>query len=324
LKFQVLQLAKTTAHLPPNYPMKMKKMCMYCLLGAPLVLLLLFAPFMAQAQAKKKIRVLLIDGQSMYHPHWPTFVEVLKAHLSEGNLFTVDHLRTPALEEDLSTFSPDFSKYDLVVSTFDGKDWPEATQKKFEAFVQNGGGFVPVHAANNPFPNWAAYNEMIGLGGWGGRNEKSGPYVYMTEAGERVVDYSPGPGGHHGKAHSYAVDIRVKDHPITKGLPTRWMHVKDELYEKLRGPAKNLTILASAYASPDTGGSGRHEPILMTIQYGKGRVFHTVLGHDTDALNCIGFKVTFLRGCEWAATGKVTQPVPANFPSAKETASVGQ
>jgi len=50
--------------------------------------------------------------------------------------------------------------------------------------------------------------------------------------------------------------------------------------------------------------------MLMAISFGKGRVFHTTLGHYVEALQGLGFQVTLARGTEWAATGKVTQPPP--------------
>jgi len=131
-----------------------------------------------------------------------------------------------------------------------------------------------------------------------------------------VRDESKGAGGTHGKQNEFVVTIRDKEHPITKGLPDFWMHGKDECYSKLRGPAENLTILATACDSPALQQAGRHEPMLMTINYEKGRVFHTTLGHDTPALECVGFIVTFQRGTEWAATGKVTQAIPEDFPKA--------
>jgi type 1 glutamine amidotransferase len=77
-----------------------------------------------------------------------------------------------------------------------------------------------------------------------------------------------------------------------------------------------MTVLATAWSDPGTGGTGEHEPILMVLSYGKGRVFHTTLGHDVEAMRCEGFIATLLRGVEWAASGKVTQKVPATFPSA--------
>ena len=157
---------------------------------------------------------------------------------------------------------------------------------------------------------------MIALGGWGGRNEESGPMVRYRN-GKVVLDDSPGRGGTHGPQHEFQVVIRDRHHPITAGLPEKWMHTKDELYSQLRGPAKNMTVLATAYADPAQKGTGEHEPVLFTVRYGKGRVFHTVLGHAPEQLRCVGFIVTFQRGSEWAATGRVTQvEVPADFPTA--------
>ena len=61
--------------------------------------------------------------------------------------------------------------------------------------------------------------------------------------------------------------------------------------------------------------------MLMVIAYGKGRVFHTAMGHDLAALNCAGFITTYQRGAEWAATGKVTQEVPSDFPTPGKTST---
>jgi type 1 glutamine amidotransferase len=139
--------------------------------------------------------------------------------------------------------------------------------------------------------------------------------------GKFLLDNSKGNGGSHGKQHEFLVETRNADHPIMKGIPAKWLHAQDELYDRLRGPAKNLTVLATAYADPSTGGSGEHEPMLMVLEYEKGRVFHTTLGHSDVSMKCVGFQVTFTRGCEWAATGKVTLPVPAEFPTEKKSSS---
>jgi len=89
--------------------------------------------------------------------------------------------------------------------------------------------------------------------------------------------------------------MRDLKHPISKGLPGKWMHAVDELYDRLRGPAENLELLATAFSAPDKRGTGENEPILFTIQYGKGRIFHTTLGHDVPAMQCVGFIVTLQR-----------------------------
>ena len=190
-----------------------------------------------------------------------------------------------------------------------------------EKFIENGGGLVVFHAADNSFPEWEAYNKMIGLGGWGDRTEKDGPYVYYNDAGELIRDETPGPGGAHGPQHEYAIQVRNTEHPITKGMPEKWLHTKDELYERLRGPAENMEILATTYASPDQKGSGRHEPALMVLEYGKGRIFHNIMGHADYSVQCVGFLTTMLRGAEWAATGKVTQEIPSDFPTKEKSSS---
>ena len=290
-------------------------------------------------EAAAPMKALIIDGQNN-HGAWPKTTFMMKKYLEQTGLFTVDINRTqftwrgdnlipeysiagkktksvnkPQTDPD---FRPQFSKYDVVVSNFGfgAAPWPEETRTEFEKFVRGGGGFVVIHAADNSFGNWPEYNQMIGLGGWGGRNEKHGPYVYLSDQGEVIRDKSPGNGGHHGSQHAFPIVVRDSKHPITRGMPREWLHAKDELYDKLRGPAQNMQILATAYASPKHGGTGRHEPMLMTIQYGKGRVFHTPMGHADYSQECTGFIVTLQRGTEWAATGKVSQKLPSDFPTA--------
>jgi len=270
------------------------------------------------ACTKEPIKVLIVTGQNAAH-NWQASHVILQKYLNESELFVADVAISPPRGEDMSGFAPNFSAYQVVVLDYDGASWSDATNAAFLDYVRNGGGVVVFHAANNPFPDWKEYNEIIGLGGWGNRNEKDGPYVYFMD-GKEVRDYSPGVGGSHGRQHEFVIDLRNNEHPITKGLPASWAHGRDELYDRLRGPAKNLTVLATAFSDVETGGTGRDEPMLMTITWGKGRIFHTVLGHvgrgnSHPAVECESFIVTFLRGTEWAATGKVTQKVPENFPN---------
>ena len=274
-------------------------------------LLTLLAAFTLCAHAAP-MKILIVDGQNNHD--WKTTTPALKKILEETGIFAVEVATAPGKGGDMAAFKPDFAAYRAVVSNYNGALWAPETQEAFEKYVSGGGGFVCVHAADNSFPEWKAYNEMIGLGGWGGRNEKSGPYLRLRD-GKWTDDTKAGGGGGHGKQHEFLLVTRAPEHPIMTGLPTKWMHGKDELYERLRGPAKNVTVLASAWADPATGGSGEDEPLLMTIAYGQGRVFHTALGHALDAIQCVGFATTLQRGTEWAATGKVTLKVPADFPT---------
>jgi type 1 glutamine amidotransferase len=303
-----------------------------------IILVLLLASIPA-LHAADKSKALIVDGHNN-HQVWPKSTVMMKQYLEATGLFEVDVARTKyvwsaereaaflaladAGESEMvkdprpdPTFKPDFANYAVVISNFGWKaaDWPEETQRAFEKYVAGGGGFVSVHAADNSWGNWTEFNKMIALGGWGDRTEKDGPFVYYNSEGKIVRDPRPGKAGKHGPPNQFVVTVRNREHPITKGLPDFWMHTQDECYSHLRGPAENLTILATACDSPELKGEGRHEPMLMTVEYHHGRVFHTTLGHDTEAFEGVGFITTFLRGTEWAATGKVTQRLPADFPS---------
>ncbi|MEW6157735.1 MAG: ThuA domain-containing protein [Verrucomicrobiota bacterium] len=265
------------------------------------------------------LRALLVDGQNNHD--WKSTSPHLKKVLESSGLFAVDLATAPAKGGDMSGFKPKFSDYRVVISNYNGERWSRETEAALVEFVRAGGGFVSVHAADNSFPDWLEYNEMIGLGGWEGRNEKSGPYLRWRD-GKWIHDTTPGPGGSHGRQHEFIIETREPAHPIMAGLPARWMHAKDELYDRLRGPARNVIVLASALSTKETGGSGEHEPLLLAITFGRGRVFHTALGHnngkDITSQRCAGFITTLLRGTEWAATGQVTQKVPSDFPSAEK------
>ena len=306
----------------------------------------------ARAAAQPTIKVLIVDGQNNHA--WATTTPLLKKILEDSGRFTVDVSTSPpaapvrpalpksatpaqqaaqtvsmkafaAAAADYQSRSgaawaawrPNFTGYAVVISNYNGDLWPEAVRATFVDFVNAGGGFVSYHAANNAFPEWPEYNEMIGLGGWGGRTEKAGPYLRWRE-NKWIRDTSPGPGGGHGPQHEFLVETRDPAHAIMRGLPPAWMHPKDELYHGLRGPAKNLTVLASAMSDR----THEHEPLLLAVGYGRGRVFHTALGHGVEAVSGLGFQTTLLRGTEWAATGRVTLPAPKTIDLPSDRAAV--
>lgn len=268
--------------------------------------------------AKKPIKTLIVTGQNNHN--WRVSSVVMEKILENSGLFAVDIATSPEKGGDMNSFRPEFSNYDLVVMDYNGDSWSDETNAGFLEYVNGGGGLVIYHAADNAFAGWPEYNRMIALGGWEGRNEKDGPWLYV-EDGQIVMDNSAGSGGSHGPQHEYLLDRFVTRHPITNGLPARWMHARDELYDRMRGPANIRSLLYTAYSSEEKRGSGREEPLMFTVDYGRARIFHTMLGHagptveDNPAMQCTGFQVTLLRGCEWAATGKVKQKVPADFPT---------
>ncbi|WP_372807357.1 ThuA domain-containing protein [Pontiella sp.] len=305
-------------------------------------LLCIVALVLVSVSSEAKLKVLIMDGQNN-HAVWPKATIMMKQYLEDSGLFDVELARTkytwkggrekayldlaglpgedlPKAKSD-PDFSPDFTQYDLVVNNlgYNAAPLSEATKAAFETYMQNGGGLVVVHAADNCWGEWEQYNKMIGVGGWGGRTEQHGPYVYIDDAGETVRDLSPGKAGTHGRQHEFPITVRAPEHPVMKGLPAVWLTAVDECYAKLRGPAENMTILATGEDQTVAERKGQHQPALIAIDYGQGRCFHTILGHDTPAYEGVSFIVTFLRGCEWAATGAVTQPVPADFPSVEKT-----
>lgn len=289
------------------------------------------APFIA---AKPALKIMLLTGQSSQYHDWTKSSPLVKKHLEDTGLFSVDVVTSPARGQDMSGFSPQFSSYAAVVMVYEGDEWPAATKEAFAAYIRNGGGLVSIHDTDNAFPFWPEWNEMIGVGGWGlkadggvgARDESWGPKIRWRD-GHQVLDDSPGRAGHPAR-HDFSVVTRAPEHPIMRGLPAEWLHANDEIYSQLRGPAKNVEVLATSRPDKEKfpKSSGEDEPMLMAIAYGKGRVFHTTLGHvspkDTppfQALTCTGFIVTLQRGTEWAASGGVTQTVPADFPTAAQT-----
>jgi type 1 glutamine amidotransferase len=274
------------------------------------------------AWAASPMRALIIDGQNNHN--WQQTTPVLKKILEDSGLFQVDVLTAPPKGGDFSAFRPEFDRYQVVISNYNefpsGNKWPEEVMASFERYMKGGGGFVSYHAADNAFPEWPAYNLMIGIGGWMGRNEKAGPFWYFKD-GKLVSDTSAGNAGNHGARTPFLVVVRDTAHPVTKGMPATWMHAPDELYSKMRGPGENMHVLATAWSDPANRGTGHDEPMLMALSFGKGRIFHTTLGHDPAAMTCVGFIASLQRGAEWAATGKVTQKLPADFPTAEKVST---
>lgn len=270
------------------------------------------------------IRIMLLTGQSSIYHDWQKSSPVIERILDETGLFDVDVVVTPATGEPVDDFSPSWSDYDAVVMDYDGDEWSDSTKASFDAYLSSGGGLVLIHAADNAFPDWADFQRMAGVSGWRGRDESSGSMLRWRE-GQQVRDQGPGT-AQHPPQHDFKITSRAPDHPVMRGLPPVWVQANDELYSQMRGPGIDVTILATARADPPLpNATSEHEPMLMAVGYGDGRVFHTTLGHVSPrdelpvaTMSSVGFIVTLQRGTEWAATGEVTQPIPNDFPGPDE------
>ncbi|MFT5497818.1 MAG: putative membrane-bound dehydrogenase-like protein [Kiritimatiellia bacterium] len=323
-------------------------------------LLLLPLLFLQSLVAGEKLSVLIVDGRNNHD--WKETTHALRATLEHSGRFTVSVATAPELKtisglrrpkgDDAATqerfteadkawkllsqparqtfdqtwaaWAPDFAAHDVVLLNYNGPEWAEPVKQSLVEYVKAGGGLVLVHAANNAFTNWDAFNQMIGLG-WRkagfGDCIKWNPTVNQTFATCETCNSG------HGSKHPFQITVRKSDHPIMQGLPPVWLHGTDELYHNMRGPAKNLTVLSSAYSDPKTNGTGEHEPITYEVAYGQGRVIVTTMGHFWpqqdwwDSLYCVGFQTVLARSAEYAATGRVTLPLPDAFPTA-DTVSI--
>jgi hypothetical protein len=290
-----------------------------------LAILVLLAAAALPASAADKIRVILIDGQNNHN--WRATTPLMKKELENCGRFTVDVASNLGPKDKgpsptaTVAFPPNLSKYDVLLSNYNGAPWPKELEKELDNRLREGKiALVIVHAANNSFGGWAEYNRMIGMG-WRGNN--FGDRLTLDSNNKEVrVPKGTGPGAGHGAYHPFLVTVRDAEHPITKGMPREWMHAGDELYHGMRGPIENVHLLATAYSDKSKGGTGEHEPMIWTVSYGKGRVFHTPMGHDDRSMRCLGFVGTLQRGTEWAATGKVTLPLPDGFPTADKPSTL--
>ena len=266
------------------------------------------------------IRVLIIDGVSNHDWHLTT--RLLRAILEPTGLFDVTVSTSPrtAAEPAWDGWRPGFGNADVILQTYNdiwgGPAWPEPVKSQFEAFVARGGGVFFLHSANNAFPDWPAYNEMIGLG-W--REEDFGPAVYVDEEGRQaVIPAGTGDATGHGPRYD-ALVRRTGDHPVHAGLPRAWITADVELYRYARGPARNLEVLTYA-REPETQ---MNWPMEWTVNYGQGRCYVANYGHvwngdaDPVTLRSVDVQTILIRALQWLAGREVTWPVPDDFPTAE-------
>lgn len=218
------------------------------------------------AGEKKLTRVLLITGRDVPAHPWRETTPILREHLEKSGEFEV-----VVCEEPLVLESTALQSYDVVLLNYYNWQRPGITpkaQQNLLSFVREGKGLVSFHFSVRAFEDWPEYRNLIG----------------------RIWT---GPSGH-GPRGRFEVKIRDKEHFITKGLND--FTADDELYAKLVGDAP-IHVLVEAWSD----WSKQVEPLAWTLDYGKGRVFNIVLGHDAKAVRDPNFARLFVRGSLWAA-----------------------
>ena len=265
--------------------------------------LLLALGWTVAALVAQPARILIVDG--MNNHDWAAGTRYIQSILEGTGRFKVDVCTYPQ--------KPSFKGYAAVVNNFNGGHlatgtrWARDVEQELVAYVRNGGGLVIFHAANNAFLEWPEYNDMIGLG-W--RDKSFGRGIAIGRGGEVVpVAKGEGLGPGHGPRQDFRVFVREPRHPITQGLPAHWLHRFEQLTHGQHGSAEGLDVLTYAYSEVSRQG----EPMDWVRNYGKGRVYTTMLGHTwknepNPNLEDVYFQALVARGVEWAATGAVTMP----------------
>ena len=262
-----------------------------------------------------RIRVLIVGGQNNHD--WRKGSDFHLALFANQPGIVAEESNTPPEKSPKTAWDawkPDFARYDVVLLNYNGEMWPDERKAAFEKYLNEGGCAMPLHAANNSFTGWAAYEQAVGLL-W--RHAEFGATVFFDADGKlQRQEKGQGPFSSHGKQYDWKMTVRDATNPITAGMPVHWLHRMDELYHGQRGPAENLHILLSAWSDKDKGGTGRDEPIVWWVPVGKGKMLTNLMGHlgDTACLSCVGYQTVLMRSIEWLARGSCSTPIPADFP----------
>ena len=243
----------------------------------PVLLILFLFNQSACESPSKTIQVLILSGSNNHE--WQQTTAFLEDMLQKSAIFETQVTNQP----DTLKMS-DFQKFDVVLSNWNSWPendlrWPVETENALLQFIKNGGGFVTFHSSTSAFYKWPEFQE-ISTAAW-------------------IMDSTS-----HGKPSETRVDISNIEHPVTQGM--KGFEIFDELWINT---AKNnkFEVLGTATNEELTQKGVEGQPAIMVADYGKGRIFHTILGHDVKAMENEGFQTLLLRATEWAATGKVSQ-----------------
>ena len=222
----------------------------------------------------EKLDLLILTGRNNHN--WEQTTALLDSTFTASGLFNVNTTTRP---ETLKF--EDLEPYDALLMNWNSWPendirWPGAAEQGLLKFVEEGGGLVYFHSASSAFYDWPEFRQ-ISTGTW-------------------ILDST-----WHGPVSLAEVSVLDTDHPITKGLSD--FNILDELWINAW---QNGSFEVLGMAS-DTEEDSGEQPAIGVKEYGSGRIFHTILGHDVTAMRNPGFRSLLLRAAEWASTGQVSQ-----------------
>jgi hypothetical protein len=263
--------------------------------------------------ASNSIETLVITGAAPYGYHpWKSNIEKIEPRLKAFGYDEMDYLIAQGLE-DWRKWDGDFREYDAVVIIYYWSQAPPKMLETLDQYLCEGGALIVAHSALAGFWKQSRFDAWTGIA-YRERADEYGYSLAFDESGERILRLpGEGRGSGHRPIEPFKVRTRRPDHPIMQGLPKVWLQPEDEVYYNLRGPHTKVRVLATAKAR-----EGVYAPQAWVRRHGNGRVFCITPGHHGPGASSVGFITLLARGIEWAASGKVTLPVPANFPGKDE------
>jgi type 1 glutamine amidotransferase len=235
------------------------------------------SPAFAQKKAPDGAKVLLLSGGARQHHGYRDQAFYLANLLEDTGRFQVT-----IVEDAEILVTPALGRYDALVMMADRRD-PEfkmtaAQQQALLDYVKAGHGYVSLHGADNGAPDWLPeWREMLG-----------GVFSHDTQGGKYPDSKT--------RKGQYRIKIAATDHPATKGLSD--FDLSDELYYKIQ-------MVPGVEPLATTEFDGQTWPVAWVRDYGKGRVFHTPLGHrdfgpdKADPLRNPEFAKLLLQGLSW-------------------------
>ncbi len=230
-----------------------------------------------ESQGSETIRVLLVTGVDYPGHPWKATAPVVRRVLEQDKRFEVRIIEDPSFLASDVMFGYDvvllhFKNYKPDEPHYASAPMPIVQEEKVRAnlvkFVGSGGGLAVLHFACGAFFDWPEFKNLAGK-------------VYNPKLG-------------HDPRRKFDINIVNKEHPITRGMED--FQADDELYFCVTGD-RPVDVLATSRSIV----TGKDHAMVFVFPYGKGRVFHTPLGHDVKAFEVPGVGELLRRGCAWAA-----------------------